>query len=64
MPGTTYVGPIPAELDRNSAYAAAVTTKANEPEAAMALIKLLASPEAEAIILKRGLTLPIRNPTQ
>jgi molybdate transport system substrate-binding protein len=64
VPGITYVGSIPAELDRNSAYAAAVTTKANEPEAAMALIKLLASPEAESIILKEGLTLPVRNPTQ
>lgn len=63
--GITYVGPIPAELDRNSTYyAAAVTTKANEPEAAKALIKLLASPEAESIILKAGLTLPVRNPTQ
>ena len=43
---------------------AAVTAKANEPEAAKALIKLLASPEAESIILKAGLTLPARNPTQ
>jgi molybdate transport system substrate-binding protein len=62
--GTTYVGPIPAELDRNSTYAAAVTTRANEPEAARALIKLLASPEAESIILNEGLTLPVRNPTK
>jgi molybdate transport system substrate-binding protein len=63
VPGITYVGPIPAELDRNSSYAAAVTTKANEPEAAMALIRLLASHKAESIILKEGLTLPVRNPT-
>jgi molybdate transport system substrate-binding protein len=64
MPGITYVGPIPAELDRNSTYAAAVTTKAKEPEAAKTLIKLLASPEAESIILREGLKLPARNPTQ
>jgi molybdate transport system substrate-binding protein len=64
VPGITYVGPIPAELDRNGTYAAAVTTKASELEAAKALIKLLASPEAESIILKAGLTLPVRNPTQ
>jgi molybdate transport system substrate-binding protein len=63
VPGITYVGPIPAELDRNSSYAAAVTTKANEPQAAMALIRLLASHKAESIILKEGLTLPVRNPT-
>ena len=61
VPGITYVGPIPAELDRHSTYAAAVTTKANEPGAAMALIRLLASPEAESIILKQGLTLPVRS---
>jgi molybdate transport system substrate-binding protein len=64
VPGITYVGPIPAELDRKRTYAAAVTTKANMPEAAKALIKLLASPEAEALILKAGLTPPVRNPTQ
>jgi molybdate transport system substrate-binding protein len=63
VPGITYVGPIPAELDRNSSYAAAVSGKANEPEVAMALIRLLASHEAESIILKVGLTLPVRNPT-
>jgi molybdate transport system substrate-binding protein len=64
VPGITYVGPIPAELDRHSSYAAAVTTKANEPEAAMGLIKLLASPEAGPVILKAGLTLPVSNPAR
>lgn len=62
-PGVTYVGSIPAELDRKSTYAAIVTTQATEPEAAKALIRLLASPQAESIILKAGLTLPVRNPT-
>ena len=64
VPGITYVGPIPPELDRHSTYAAAVTTKASEPAAAMALIKLLVSHEAESIILKEGLTLPVRGPAQ
>jgi molybdate transport system substrate-binding protein len=64
VPGIAYVGPIPAELDRNSTYAAAITTRANEPEAAKALIRLLSSPQAELILLKAGLTLPVRNPTQ
>lgn len=58
VPGTTYVGPIPAELDRNSTYTASVTTDAREPEAAKALIKFLASPGAESILLKDGLTPP------
>jgi molybdate transport system substrate-binding protein len=60
VPGITYIGPIPAELDRNSSYAGAITSKAKEPEAAKALIKLLASPDAEPIIVKTGLTLPAR----
>jgi molybdate transport system substrate-binding protein len=64
VPGITYVGPIPAELDRNSTYAGAVTAKAKEPEAAKALLKLLTSSGAESIIQKAGLTLPARNPTQ
>jgi molybdate transport system substrate-binding protein len=64
VPGVTYVGPIPAELDRHSTYAAAVTTRANEPEAALALIRLLASPAAAAMILKEGLIPPVRDPGQ
>lgn len=57
-PGIAYVGPTPAELDRNSSYAAVITTQASEPEAAKALIKLLSSPQAEPIILQAGLILP------
>ena len=60
VPGITYVGPIPEQLDRNSSYAAVVTTQAKEPEAARALISLLSSPQAEPIIVKAGLTLPVR----
>jgi molybdate transport system substrate-binding protein len=63
-PGISYVGPIPAALDRNSTYAAAITIRANEPEAAKALIRLLASAKAGPIILKAGLTLPARSPAQ
>jgi molybdate transport system substrate-binding protein len=62
VPGVTYVGPIPEELDRKSSYAAAVTTRSTQPEAAKALIRLLASPEAHSTILKAGLRLPVRNP--
>lgn len=61
IPGVTYVGPIPAELDRNSTYAAAVTTNAHEPAAARALIDFLASPDAEAVLLKAGLIPPVRS---
>jgi len=67
VPGIAYVGPIPAALDRNSTYAALITTEAHEPEAAKALIRILSSREAEPIILKAGLTLPAttsNNPRQ
>jgi molybdate transport system substrate-binding protein len=64
VPGITYVGPIPAELDRHSSYAAAITAQAKEPEAAKELIKLLSSPRAESIILKTGLTPPARSSKQ
>jgi molybdate transport system substrate-binding protein len=70
VPGITYAGPLPAEVDRNSSYAAVVTTQAREPEAAKALIALLSSSRAEPFILAAGLirrrppptTLPISDP--
>ena len=61
VPGIAYVGPIPAELDRNSTYAAAITTQAKAADAAKALIKFLASPGAGPIILNAGLMLPERS---
>lgn len=60
VPGIADVGPIAEQLDRHSSYAAVVTTQAKEPEAARALISLLSSPQAEPIIVKAGLTLPVR----
>lgn len=62
VPGISYVGPIPAELDRHSSYAAAVTIQAAEPQAAMELIELLSSRKADALIVQDGLTLPGRHP--
>jgi molybdate transport system substrate-binding protein len=62
VPGVSFVGPIPQELDRKSSYAAAVTTRATQPEGAKALIRLLASPQSESTLLEAGLTLPERDP--
>jgi molybdate transport system substrate-binding protein len=39
----TYVGPVPAPLQKYTNYEAAVTTKAAAPEAAAAFVKMLAS---------------------
>jgi molybdate transport system substrate-binding protein len=56
VPGVTFVGPIPQELQPGFTFAGAITTGAREPEAARDLIRFLASPAAAAAISKTGLT--------
>lgn len=56
--GVTIVGPIPAELQPGFTFAGALTKNAHEPEAATALIRFLASPQAAAVITKMGLRPP------
>ena len=56
--GVAFVGAIPVELQPGFTFAGAVTSNAKEPEAARALIRFLASPEATPVILKAGLTPP------
>ena len=55
VPGVTLVGAIPAELQPRFAYSAALTAASKEPDAARALIRFLASPEAAATITRAGL---------
>ncbi len=55
-PGVTFVGAIPAELQPGFSFAGAVTNSAREPDAALALLRFLASPEAASTIVKAGLT--------
>jgi molybdate transport system substrate-binding protein len=55
VPGVDFVGAIPAALQPGFAYAGALTSAAREPEAARALLRFLASPEAAAAITKAGL---------
>ena len=61
VPGVTFVGVIPAELQPGASFAGAITSAARQPEAALALLRFLASPEAAATIVKAGLT-PIAGP--
>jgi molybdate transport system substrate-binding protein len=56
--GVTFVGVIPADLQPGFAFAGALTTTVRQPEAAGALIRFLASPEAAPVITKAGL-LPV-----
>jgi molybdate transport system substrate-binding protein len=55
VPGITFVGTIPAEVQPAIFFAGAVTRTARQPEAASALIRFLASPEAAPVISKAGL---------
>src|SRR6266849_3499794 len=56
--GVTFVGTIPAELQPGFSFAGAITSATQQPDAARALLRFLASPEAASTILKAGLTPP------
>ena len=62
--GVDYVGAIPAELQPGFTFAGAVTSGAQQADAAMALLRFLASPEAEPVLVKAGLAPPARNATE
>ncbi len=62
VPGVTFVGAIPAELQPGFTFAGVVTSAAREPEAGRELIRFLSSPEAAATILKAGLAPPAARP--
>ena len=55
VPGISFVGTIPADIQPPVFFAGAVTSGSTQPEAAKALIGFLASPEASPVIVKMGL---------
>src|SRR5262245_19882150 len=55
VPGVTYVGPIPAELQPGFSFVGAITVAARQPEAALALLRLLSSSAAAPTIVEAGL---------
>jgi molybdate transport system substrate-binding protein len=55
VPGITFVGTIPSELQPVVFFSGALTTSARQSEAGTALIRFLASPEAAPAIMKAGL---------
>ena len=59
--GLTFLGPIPEELQRVTTFSAGVASAAREGEAARALIRFLAAPEAHATIRAAGLD-PVAQP--
>jgi molybdate transport system substrate-binding protein len=60
VPGIAFVGAIPAEVQPMFSFAGALTSTVRQPEAAVALIRFLASPEAAPVISKAGL-MPLSN---
>jgi molybdate transport system substrate-binding protein len=57
IPGLTFVGPLPADVQRTTVFCAGVVTTSQRPHAARALIEYLASPEAANTVAKTGLEL-------
>jgi molybdate transport system substrate-binding protein len=61
VPGITFVGPLPAEVQPSFSFAGALTASVQQPEAASALLHFLASSEAAPVITKAGL-MPVSKP--
>jgi molybdate transport system substrate-binding protein len=55
VPGITFVGAIPAELQPGFTFAGALTSNSREPDAASALLRYLSSAETAPTITKAGL---------
>jgi len=53
--GIDYLGPLPAELQKVTIYAAGLHVAAPQPEAAKALLKALTEPDAAPVIRKHGM---------
>jgi molybdate transport system substrate-binding protein len=60
VPGIDYVGPLPSDVQRVTVISAGVVVDSRNRDAATALIRYLASPEAVPVIKKSGLD-PIRS---
>jgi molybdate transport system substrate-binding protein len=54
-PNVEVIGMLPPEFQQTTVYAASITTSAKQPEAAMALIRHLATPEAKELYRTKGL---------
>jgi molybdate transport system substrate-binding protein len=55
VPGISFVGALPAEVQPIFTFAGALTSTVQQPEAAAALLRFLASAEAAPVITKAGL---------
>jgi molybdate transport system substrate-binding protein len=55
VPGTDFVGTVPAEIQPPTYFIGVLTTNAQQPEAAVALLRFLSSEQAAPVIAKAGL---------
>ena len=53
--GVVLVGPLPAEIQNSTTYAAAISSQSKEKGAAKALIDALTSPAAAAVLKSKGM---------
>ena len=60
VPGARLVGPVPAEVQNWTVYAGAVGAGAQDREAAQALLRELAGPEAAGVLQQTGMEPPPR----
>jgi molybdate transport system substrate-binding protein len=54
VPGVDVVGPLPAALQKETVFTAAVSASALSPDAAQSLIEFLKSPQAQAVFRTKG----------
>jgi molybdate transport system substrate-binding protein len=57
-PGVTLVGPLPAEIQNYTTYAAGISTKPQSPNAALALVAWLMRPAMAPVLQAKGLLPP------
>jgi len=55
IPGITYIGPLPAEIQRVTIFSCGLQTGAPQPAAAKALVAFLTTPTAKKVMQKHGL---------
>jgi molybdate transport system substrate-binding protein len=55
VPGIDYIGPLPAEIQQLTTFAAGIATGAREPDLARALVAYLTAPAAAPVIRRSGM---------
>ena len=61
-PGITFLGPLPAELQRITVFSGGVHAGSREPDTALELLKFLSAPQHAALLQKHGLELGSASP--